>query len=104
MSAPFGGYVTVTVPGVLAAAGATTSAAISIPVCSSGEVPRFIRVSSTVSACIRLGGASVVATTGDMMVQPGDAQLLHVPSNITKFAVIAVGAAGSVQVSPLENC
>ena len=99
----FDGYVTVLAPGVQQATGASSSGAISIPVCLSGELPRYIRVAATAAACIRLGVAGVAATGGDMQIQPGDSQLMEVPLGVTKFAVIQVSTGGQVQVSPLEN-
>lgn len=99
----FKGHPTITVTGVQQASGAA-SATATIPVCSSGQTPKFIRVVATAAACIKLvpaaGGA---ATTGDAMVQPGDSVIMAVPDGLTKFSVIQVSAAGLVQVSPLEN-
>lgn len=95
--------VTITMPGVQVASGATTSAVTGIPTNASGNIPTKIRVSATASACIRLGVALVAATTNDTMVQPGDALLMRVPVGVTKFAVIQVSAGGLVQVSPLED-
>ena len=102
MSNRFDGYSTILAAGAQLASGAA-SASANIPVCLSGEIPRFIRVSATASAGVRLGVVGVVATAADSMVQPGDALTLQVPSGVTKFAVIQVTAGGLVQVSPLEN-
>lgn len=78
------------------------SAQGTIPTASSGEVPRYIRVSATVAACIRLG-TNPTAVVTDAQVQPGDSLILSVPLGITKIAAVQVAAAGVVQVSPLEN-
>lgn len=80
-----------------------TSASATIPVCQSGEYPRYIRVAATAAACVRIGTGAATAVTTDMQVQPGDAVILHVPSGYTKIAAIQVSAAGVVQVSPMEN-
>lgn len=94
-------FITVMATGISQASGAS-SVAVNIPVCLSGEVPRYIRVAATAAACVKLGTAPV-ATTGDAQVQPGDSVVMRVPSGVTKIAVIQVAAAGVVQVSPLED-
>ena len=80
-----------------------TSAGGTIPTCSSGEVPRWIRVAATSAACIRLGNGAQTAVTTDLQVQPGDAVIMSVPQGYTNYAVIQVSAGGVVQISPLEN-
>lgn len=80
-----------------------TSAGGTLPTCSSGEVPRWIRVAATFAACFRMGAGAQTAVTTDLQVQPGDAVILSVPQGVTNFAVIQVAAAGVVQISPLEN-
>lgn len=103
MSQIFTGYPVITVTGVLITTSGT-SATATIPVMSSGQVPRFIRVSATAAACIRLfppaGGAAV---NTDTQVQPGDSIIMAVPDGLTKISAIQQAAAGVVQVSPLEN-
>ena len=102
MAQPYnGGYVTVAVVGKQLASGAA-SASSTIPVMSSGEVPRFIRVAATAAACIKLGGSGVVATGNDCQVQPGDSLIMTTNGN-TYFAVIQVSAGGLVNVAALEN-
>ena len=54
MSNRFEGYSTILAAGAQLASGAG-SASANIPVCLSGELPRFIRVSATASAGVRLG-------------------------------------------------
>lgn len=92
--------------GHAAAADITTSgvtARIAIPVCSSGEVPRFIRVSATVAARFRLGTVAITAGAADVLVQPSDALIMTVPLGVTHIAAIQDTAAGKVNVAPLEN-
>lgn len=104
MSNRFDGYVSVLAPGAVQATSGT-AATVALPVCLSQELPRFIRVASTAAACIRLSGATTLyaATTADTLVQPGDCVVMHVPQGITRASVIQFSAAGSVQISPLEN-
>lgn len=97
-----GGPVTILKTGVQQASGAA-SAGGTLPNMLSGEVPRYIRVSATVAACIRIGAGAQTAVVTDAQVQPGDSLILHVPSGCTNFAVIQVAAAGLVQISPMEN-
>ena len=97
-----GGYITVTATGVSQASGAA-SAGGTLPNCSSGEKPRYIRVAATAAACFRMGAGAQTAVATDLQVQPGDAVILQVPTGVTNFAVIQVAAAGVVQISPLEN-
>jgi hypothetical protein len=80
-----------------------TSARIAIPTASSGEIPRYIRVSSTNAARIRLGTSTVAALATDTLVQPADAMILQVPQGVTHIAAIQDSAAGKVNVAPLEN-
>lgn len=90
------------------AAGSTTttsgaSAGTTIPNASSGEKPRFIRVAATAACTFRIGAGAQTAVTTDILIQPGDAVVLQVPSGYTNYAAIQVTAAGIVQVSPMEN-
>lgn len=80
-----------------------TSAGATIPNNSAGEKPRYIRVAATAAAYVRIGVGAQTAVTTDMLVQPGDAVVMAVPSGVTHIAAIQVTAAGVVQVSPLEN-
>lgn len=94
--------VTVTATGTRTASGAA-SAGTTIPLCSSGEVPRYIIVSATAAAHFRLGAGAQTSVNTDLMIQPGDARIMSVPSGYTNYACIQAVAAGVVQVSPLEN-
>jgi hypothetical protein len=79
-----------------------TSASATIPNMSSGELPRYIRVSASLAAYVRLGKTTATAVNTDMMVQPGDAVVMCVAGCDT-IAALQVSAAGVVQVSPMEN-
>jgi hypothetical protein len=96
-------FITVTATGVQRASGAS-SAGGTLPLASSGEVPRYIRVAATAPACIKIGPGTQTATAGDLQVQPGDTAILAVPRGCTNYAVIQVSNAGIVQISPLEDC
>jgi hypothetical protein len=89
-------------PGVSQASGAA-SAGTTLPNCSSGEAPRYVRVSATVAAWYRQGSGAQTAVAGDLMIQPGDPVILQVPSGVNQFAVIQVAAGGFVGVIALEN-
>lgn len=79
-----------------------TSAGATIPLDSSGSVPRLIRIAATFAACVRLGVGAQTAVTTDLQVQPGDSVVVST-NGATHIAAIQVSAAGVVQVSPLEN-
>ena len=95
-------FVTVTKTGIQLTTSAV-SAGAAIPTASSGEIPRYIRVSATAAACVRIGPGAQTAVVTDLMVQPGDPVILQVPGGLTHIAAVQVTAAGVVQVSPLEN-
>ena len=94
---------TVTVTGI-AMATSGTSANATIPLDSAGNVPKYIRISATAAATVRIAPTTgtPVALTTDLLVQPGDAVVLAT-SGCTKIAAIQVAAPGVVQVSPMEN-
>jgi aspartate/methionine/tyrosine aminotransferase len=94
--------ITVVATGSVTTTGAA-SAGTTIPNASSTEKPRFIRVAATAACTFRMGAGVQTAVTTDLLIQPGDAVVLHVPSGVTHYAAIQVAAAGVVQVSPLEN-
>jgi len=101
MSNTFEGAVVVVATGVNITTSAA-SASATIPLMSSGEVPRYIRITASTGAYVRIGNGTPTAVNTDMMVQPGDAVIIAV-CNSTKIAALQVTAAGVVQVSPLEN-
>jgi len=98
-----GGYITVS-PQTTGVAITTsgTSASATIPLDSSGNIPRYIRIAATVPACVKLGKTTATAVATDLQVQPGDAVIITTNGN-DKIAAIQVSSAGVVQVSALEN-
>jgi hypothetical protein len=80
-----------------------TSASATIPNDASGNIPRYVRVSATAAAYVKIGVSSATATTNDILVQPADAIILEIPSGVTKIAAIQDSAAGKVNVVPLDN-
>ncbi|TBN49177.1 hypothetical protein [Pseudomonas sp. BGI-2] len=109
MSNTFENAMTVVVTGVAMTTSAV-SANATIPLDSSGNVPKYIRISASASSFVRIGNGTPVAVATDLLVQPGDAVILAT-CGYTKVAAIWVSAAGgavfsgagSVQVSALEN-
>ena len=79
-----------------------TSAGATIPLSSAGTVPRYVRISATVSACVRIGTGAQTAVATDLLVQPSDAVILAT-NGCTHIAAIQQAAAGVVQVSPVED-
>lgn len=102
MANTFENSITVVKTGVSQASG-VLSAGAAIPTAQSGEIPRYIRVAATAAACIRIGAGAQTAVATDLMVQPGDAVILSVPSGLNNFAVIQVSVAGIVIITPMEN-
>jgi hypothetical protein len=104
MAQTFIGYPVITQTGINLAIGAA-SVTGTIPLMSSGQVPRFVRISAQGACCFRMfptAGGSAVNT--DTQVQPGDSLIIAVPDGFTKISVIQQGAGtGAFQVSPLEN-
>ena len=94
--------ITVTATGAVTTTGAA-SAGSTIPNASSGEKPRYVRVAATAACTFRMGAGAQTAVTTDLLIQPGDAVVLQVPSGYTNYAAIQVAAAGVIQISPLEN-
>lgn len=78
------------------------SAGATIPLDSSGAVPRHIRITASVSACVRIGTGAQTAVATDTVVQPG-APLIIATNRCTHIAAIQQTAAGVVQVSPVED-
>lgn len=99
-----GGYVSVHTAGAYITTGAA-SQNVALPTDSSGGNPRYIRVSASAAAYVRLGkDNTVAATANDMMVQPGDAVIMAVANaGETYIAALQVSAAGKVQISALDN-
>lgn len=83
---------------------AAASAQVTIPNTSAGTKPRYIRVSATAAAHVRIGkDATITATTNDTLVQPGCSITLSVPLGYNNIAAIQSAAAGTVQIAPLED-
>jgi hypothetical protein len=97
-----GGPISVNSVGTTITTGAA-SASATIPSDSAGNLPRYVRVSATAAAYVKLGVSAATATANDMLVQPADAVILHIPSGITKIAAIQDSVAGKVNVVPLDN-
>jgi hypothetical protein len=96
------GFITVAVTGVTITTSAA-SASATIPNMSTGEKPRFIRVSTTAAATIRIGPGAQTAATTDLLINPGESPILAVASGVVTIAALQVTAPGIVQVTPLEN-
>lgn len=78
------------------------SANVAIPTDSSGTTPKYIRVAANAACYVKIGPSGVTAAAGDVLVQPADAVILKV-LNQAYIAAIQVAAAGTVQISPLED-
>lgn len=102
MSNTFGSSITAIATGTSITTGAA-SASATIPVCQSGETPRYIRVSATAACYIKLGTGAATATSSDILIHPAECIILHVPGGYTKIAAIQDAAAGKCNVTPLEN-
>ena len=79
-----------------------TSAGTTIPLSSSGAVPRYVRFSASVAAYVRIGTGAQTAVAGDILVNPSDAIIIATNGN-THYAAIQVSAAGVVQASAVED-
>lgn len=79
-----------------------TSANVAIPKDSSGTAPKYIRVAANAACYVKIGPAGVTAAAGDLLVQPADAVILKV-HNQAYVAAIQVSAAGTMQISPIED-
>lgn len=101
MAQVFLGYPVIVATGFTAATGAA-SARTAIPNDSSGRAPNYIRITGTNAFC-RIGDSTITATANDMLIQPGDSQIIAVPKGITHIAYIQNAAAGQINVVPLEN-
>jgi hypothetical protein len=97
-----GGFITVNAIGTTVTTGAA-SANVAIPTDSSGNLPRYIRISATTESYVRLGVAGVVATANGLLIQPADSEVVSVNGN-TFIAHIQGTASGKVNITPLENC
>jgi hypothetical protein len=80
-----------------------TSARVAIPPGADGAVPRFVRVAANAACYCKFGDSGVVAVAGDFLVQPADSVNISVPRGATHIAAIQVSAAGTAQISPVED-
>jgi len=78
------------------------SANVAVPTDSSGTLPKYIRIAANAACYVKIGPSGVTAAAGDVLVQPADAVILKV-MNQAFIAAIQVSAAGTVQISPLED-
>ena len=79
-----------------------TSANVAMPKDSSGTTPKYIRLASTAACYVKIGASGVSAVAGDLLVQPADSVVLKVGRQ-AYIAAIQVSAAGTLQISPLED-
>jgi hypothetical protein len=79
-----------------------TSAGATIPLTSSGSVPRYVRVSVTAAANIRIGTGAQTAVATDTLVMPSDSITLST-NGCTNIAAIQLSAPGTVNVVPVED-
>lgn len=94
--------ITITKTGVNLASGAA-STNVAIPTASSGALPRYVRITATAAAAVKVGASGVAAVAGDAMVQPGDPLTLAIPNGVTHVAAIQISAGGVVNIAPLED-
>lgn len=87
--------------GAIIAFGAA-SANVAVPPDSSGGLPKYVRLAANAACYVKIGPSGLTAAAGDLLVQPADAVVLKV-SNQPYIAAIQVSAAGTVQISPLED-
>lgn len=79
-----------------------TSANVAMPTDSSGTTPKYIRLASTAACYVKIGASGVSAVAGDLLVQPADSVVLKVGRQ-AYIAALQVSAAGTLQISPLED-
>lgn len=96
-------FMTIVATGANITTGAA-SARVAIPTASSGEIPRFIRISAINACHVSLGTVASNAVVTDCMVQPADAVIMAVPRGMTHVCAIQDSAAGRVNIAPLEDC
>jgi len=78
-----------------------TATATPIPFDTQGYFPRHIRVSTTADCYVAIGDLGVTAVAGDMLLQAGDAQLLHV-SDCKAISILSVSGSATVTVAAME--
>lgn len=78
------------------------SASATIPNGANGTLPKYIRISATANAHVRIGAAGLTAVATDILVTPADSFIIKV-CGATTIAAIQDAAAGVVNVIPLED-
>lgn len=96
-----GGPIAIFSVGFTSATGAA-STRTALPVDSAGNLPRYVRVAGINECYVKLGSATIVATTNDTLIQPADSAIMAV-NGCTNIAYIQGSVAGKVNVMPLDN-
>lgn len=78
------------------------SASAAIPVNSAAIAARYVVVSCTVNARIRVGQSGVTALATDMLIGPSSGPVILDVSGCTHIAAIQDTGAGVVSVCPME--
>ena len=79
-----------------------TSAPGTIPNNSAGAPAKYIRITATAAAYVRIGTGAQTAVATDMIVHPAESVIMST-LGCTNIAALQVTAAGIVQVSPVED-
>lgn len=79
-----------------------TSASVAIPNNAAGVRARFVRVTCTVAAYVKVGPSAVAAAAGDALLNP-EHELMLAVGGFTHIAAIQVASAGVVNVVPVED-
>ena len=84
---------------------AATSAATAIPVDSAGHPPRYVRVAGTGYGYLKVGDASVVATTNDILFDFGASDDFINVTGCGYFAVLQHPSTPAISINlvPLED-
>jgi len=79
------------------------SVAGTLPNNSAGVPAKFIRIAATAAAYVRIGVGAQTAVATDMMILPNSAGHIQATLGATHIAALQVSAAGTVQISPVED-
>lgn len=84
---------------------AAASAGGTLPNGVSGAVVPYYLLTATAACHVRFAKTAdtPTAVTTDLMIQPGDSKIVHIPQGYTKYAAIRSTADGVLQIQPLEN-
>lgn len=80
-----------------------TTASVTLANDSSGNKPKYVRIAATVAAYVRLTKGASTAVAADMVIQPGDAQIVSMAGGLDTISAIQVTAAGIVNIVAVEN-